>query len=363
MKFCGSYRSGDVEFLLKRLVDMPFHDVATKETLIQTGARHYSEMLSPESLPSEAYLSLFREACEANWHQMAKDCLTLASMIAERRVGSITLVSLARAGTPVGVILNHLLQKVSKREVIHYSISIIRDRGIDEVALHHILDQGHLPESIVFIDGWTGKGVISGVLEVAIKAFNEKNEISIDSGLYVLSDLAGTAAFAASYLDYLIPSSILNATVSGLVSRSILNDTIKSNEFHGCVYYENFEPHDLSVEFAQRVISDGIELAKSGIHHHKMSINRSNVAEISEKYLANTMSNYGISDINHIKPGIGEATRVLLRRVPKYLILRDMHATSVAHLKILAKEKCVPIIIDLHLPYQAVSIIGQNIDG
>ena len=362
MKFCGSYRSGDVEFLLKRLVDMPFHDVATKETLIQTGARHYSEMLSPESLPSAAYLSLFREACEANWRQMAMDCLTLGAMIAEQRDGPITLVSLARAGTPIGVILNHLLQKVSKRKVIHYSISIIRDRGIDEVALHHILGLGHLPESIVFIDGWTGKGVISGVLEESIRTFNEKNGTSIDSGLYVLSDLAGTAAFAASYTDYLIPSSILNATVSGLVSRSILNDSIKSNEFHGCVYYENFEPHDLSIEFAQRVISDGLELAKLGIHNYKISGSRSDVAEISEKYLNNAMILHGVSDVNHIKPGIGEATRVLLRRVPKFLILRDKHASSVAHLKILAQEKCVPILIDCDLPYQAVSIIGRHID-
>ena len=51
MSFCGSYRHDDVQFLLKRLQQQPFIDITTKEKLIQTGIRHYSEMLSPESLP------------------------------------------------------------------------------------------------------------------------------------------------------------------------------------------------------------------------------------------------------------------------------------------------------------------------
>ena len=133
------------------------------------------------------------------------------------------------------------------RQVVHYSLSIIRDRGIDEVALQHILEQGHAPESIVFIDGWTGKGVISRELARATSDFNRRHGVAIDSGLYVLSDLAGTAACAASAIDYLIPSGILNATVSGLVSRSVLNESIGAGDFHGCVYYDMFEPYDLSL--------------------------------------------------------------------------------------------------------------------
>ena len=38
--------------------------------------------------------------------------------------------------------------------------------------------------------------------------------------------IEGAAAFAASDEDYLIPSCVLGATVSGLVSRSILNDAV-----------------------------------------------------------------------------------------------------------------------------------------
>jgi hypothetical protein len=370
MTFYGSYRPGDVTFLLKRLAPLPFVDVASKEQLIQSGARHYSEMLSPEALPSPRYLAVFKAACEANRSQMARDCLTLAALIAARRSGPITLVSLVRAGTPVGVILKHLLAQVLGREAAHYSVSIVRDRGIDEVALRHILAQGHAPESIVFIDGWTGKGVISRVLEEAVDGFNQRHSTTIDSGLYVLSDLAGTAACAASSADYLIPSSILNATVSGLVSRSVLNESIGPGDFHGCVYYDQFEAHDLSREFADSLIAEGIAQAEAerGAPRDNDSLNTPTPmnrahAAVSSEFLRATMAQHGISDVNLVKPGIGEATRVLLRRVPRLLIVRDADAPDVAHLTLLAAEKAVPVIVDAALPYQAVSLIQSTLDG
>ena len=381
MTFCGSYRPGDVTFLLKRLPPLPFVDVARKEQLIQSGSRHYSEMLSPEALPSPRYLAVFKAACEANRAQMARDCLTLAALIAARRSGAITLVSLVRAGTPVGVILKHLLAQVLGREAAHYSVSIVRDRGIDEVALRHILSQGHAPESIVFIDGWTGKGVISRVLEEAVDGFNQRHGTAIDKGLYVLSDLAGTAACAASSADYLIPSSILNATVSGLVSRSVLNESIGPGDFHGCVYYAEFEAHDLSREFADSLIAEGIAEAEAEVeaeiqaqvqrHDHRGSqclntptpMNRAQAAAVSSEFLRATMAQHGISDVNLVKPGIGEATRVLLRRVPRLLIVRNADAPDVAHLTLLAAEKAVPVIVDTTLPYQAVSLIQSTLDG
>lgn len=361
--FCGSYRPDDVHFLLKRLSQQPFIDVANKEFLIQSGARHYSEMLSPESLPSPRYLQVFKDALAANRQQMAGDCLRLAALIAASRSGPITLVSLVRAGTPVGVILKHLLQRVLGREVAHYSVSIIRDRGIDAVALQHILQQGHRPESIVFIDGWTGKGVISRVLEQAINAFNLQHRVAIDNGLYVLSDLAGTAACAASAEDYLIPSSILNATVSGLVSRSVLNDSIGPDDFHGCVYYDEFESQDQSQVFSDGMVDDAIRLAEEHGVPVALPIDRLKMAQISADFLQATQEQHGIEDVNLIKPGIGEATRVLLRRVPRLLILRDPAVADVAHLKLLAIEKNVPLIVDAGLPYQAVSLIGSVLDG
>jgi hypothetical protein len=371
MSFCGSYRAEDVQFLLKP-IPMPsapiMADLAQKEQLIQTGTRHYSEMLSPETLPSAAYLHIFRAACEANLPQMAHDCLKLAAIIAAHHPATapITLVSLMRAGTPVGVILKHLLTRVFGRTTLHFSVSIIRDRGIDQNALRHILNQGHAPESIVFVDGWTGKGVISQELTQAISQFNQQHHSHINSGLYVLADLAGSAAYAASCADYLIPSSILNATVSGLVSRSVLNDAIGPTDFHGCVEYPQFAAFDQSRHFADAVIDAALSQSFKGLPKAQAA-DRSQAAAISQQLIANIGAKYGIRDINLIKPGIGEATRVLLRRVPRLLLLRDQDdkqtATNTAHLKLLADEKSVRVEYDPTLPYQALALIRHTKDN
>jgi hypothetical protein len=48
--FSGSYLASDVEFLLQKL-HIPTVDVLEKERLIQTGQKHYSQMLSEEPRP------------------------------------------------------------------------------------------------------------------------------------------------------------------------------------------------------------------------------------------------------------------------------------------------------------------------
>lgn len=359
MSFSGSYRSGEVTFLLKRLQAQEFTSVAEKERLIQSGQRHYSQMLSPESLPSARYMAVFEDACRANSARMAADCLRLASLVAARRTGAIAVVSLARAGTPVGVVLARLLRERFGREAVHYSVSIVRDRGIDWAALRHILAQGHAPASIVFVDGWTGKGVIARELALSVSAFNAAMGTGIDNGLYVLSDLAGAAACAASGDDYLIPSSILNATVSGLVSRTVLDERIGPDEFHGCVYYGEFAPHDQSQRFVDALVALALEEALPAA----TPLDARAAAERSRTYLARAMARYAIDDVNFIKPGIGEATRVLLRRMPRLLVLRQSGVPDTRHLEVLAEEKQVPVAIDPDLPYHAVSLIRSASDG
>jgi hypothetical protein len=361
VSFSGSYRSEDVTFLLTQLEAQEFTSVVDKERLIQSGQRHYSQMLSPESPPSPRYMAVFEEACRANNARMALDCLRLASLIAARREGDITVVSLARAGTPVGVVVASLLRQVFGRTAKHYCVSIVRDRGIDWAALRHILASGHAPESIVFVDGWTGKGVIARELALSVSAFNASEKSRIDNGLFVLSDLAGASACAASGDDYLIPSSILNATVSGLVSRTVLDERIGPQDFHGCVYYGEFAQHDQSQRFADEVTA--LALAQAHDLPPTVPLDAHAAAQRSRAWLDAAMARYGIQDVNLIKPGIGEATRVLLRRVPRLLVLRARGAPSVTHLEVLAEEKQVPIEIDPDLPYHAVSLIRSASDG
>jgi hypothetical protein len=352
----GSYRPDQVQFLLKPIALAPMQDLATRERQIQSGQRHYSETLLVEALPSPAYLAVFEAACRANARQMAIDCLHLAQLIAQRNSGPITVVSLMRAGTPIGVIVCQLLRTVYKRDACHYSISIIRDRGIDQVALRHILARGHAPESLVFVDGWTGKGVISRELQRAIDDFNAAQQVAIDGGLYVLSDLAGTAACAASCDDYLIPSSILNATVSGLLSRSVLNHMIGPEDFHGCVLYPELAKHDRSRRFVDTILQVAQQLAQSQIRAAS-PVDLARVGAISRQFISHMQQQYRIADVNLIKPGIGEATRVLLRRAPRLLLLQNSTAPALAHLQLLAREKAVPLQIVPDMPYQACALI------
>jgi hypothetical protein len=355
--FSGSYLPDDVTFLLKRVRIEPT-PIEEKEVLIQSGRRHYSEMISAESLPSPAYLRLFHESLQRQKGRFARHLLILAGLIASARPGSITLVSLARAGTPVGVLLTRILRGTFGRAVAHYSISIIRDRGIDEVALRHILAR-HEAASVAFVDGWTGKGVIVRELAKSARAFNEREGERLDPGLFAVADLCGETGRAATAEDYLIPSSVLGCTISGLVSRSILNDALVGpGDFHGCLYHEEFREHDLSrwfVDVLTREVQGLDAVADAGVTAEE----REQLRRRNAEFLQEVRQRFGVRDMNHIKPGIGEATRVLLRRVPDRLLLRRPDHPDVEHLRVLAGEKDVAIEVDGRLPYLAAALIRE----
>lgn len=356
--FSGSYDPDDVLFLLKpvRLEPTP---VAEKELLIQSGQRHYSEMIGPEPLPSQVYLRIFHEAMERQKTRFARHLLQLATLIAEARPGPVALVSLARAGTPVGVLLTRILRKQLGRVVAHYSISIIRDRGLDAQALRFVLSR-HSAAAVVFVDGWTGKGVIAAELRKSVAAFNEREGENLSAELFAVADLCGVAR-AATGDDYLIPSSVLGCTISGLVSRSILNSTVVGpGDYHGCVYYHEFHGDDLSRWFVDAMASEIAKQNASACTVKEMTpAKRDDLRRRNAAFLRDVRERYDVRDVNHVKPGIGEATRVLLRRVPDRLLLRDLDHPDIEHLRVLADEKGVRVQADAALPFLAAALIRE----
>lgn len=358
-EFHGSYLPGDVQFLLKQVSLAPT-DVATKERLIQSGRAHYSTMLSAEHPPGPAYLELFHEALDRNGDRLARDLAALARTLAARTRpgGEVVLTSLARAGTPVGVLLRRALATIGIPST-HYSISIIRDRGIDAAALDYILAR-HDAADVVFLDGWTGKGSIAGELETSITRYNAERGTALDPGLAVVVDLAGVAAVAVTAEDYLIPSSVLNAVVSGLVSRTLLHDTlVLPGDFHACVYYEHLTPHDLSRHFVDTLTPRvGTHLGSSGPVTWGAG-KRAELQAASDAFIARVSGEFGVSNRHRIKPGIGESTRALLRRVPERLLIADPSARDLLHLGLLAQQKQVPVHHVPDLPYRATAIIRE----
>lgn len=160
------------------------------------------------------------------------------------------LVSLARAGTPVGILIRRYIRQHFGFDPAHYSISIIRGRGIDRNAMAYIL-QRHAPEDLQFVDGWTGKGAIKRQLDEAMLDYP-----GVDGSLAVLSDPARMAGICGTHDDFLIASACLNSTVSGLLSRTFLrDDIIGPDDFHGAAFYRELMDEDVTNWFIDLVSS------------------------------------------------------------------------------------------------------------
>jgi hypothetical protein len=351
--FSGSYAPDDVTFLLKP-VAMAATDVAQKEAMIQSGRRHYSEMIASETVPGDAYLRLYDDALARNGERLAQDIASLAAHLAARRPGRpVVIASLARAGTPIGVLLTRVL-RATGHVADHYAVSIIRDRGIDRNALRHIAER-HDPADTVFVDGWTGKGAIAQELRTSLA----DRPFGFAPLLAVVADPAGQADMAASDEDYLIASGLLNGIVSGLVSRSILrDDLVGPDDFHACVTYPEFAAADRSRAFVDALTPLALRASVKAIDGH--AARRPHLGNTCEAMVARLLVEAGISDRNRIKPGIAEATRALLRRMPERLLVRDRADPDVAHLLHLAERGGVPV-SDLgdDSRYRAVAIIRR----
>ena len=76
--------------------------------------------------------------------------------------------------------------------------------------------------------------------------------------------------------------------------------------------------------------------------------------------LADIKEKFDIDNINLIKPGVGETTRVLLRRVPWKILVNDMKNKNLKHILILAKEKNVPIEVYKDMAFSCCGIIKSK---
>ncbi len=353
----SSYSDKDVTILLKDITGLVEPQPAeVRERLIQTGT-HYCEMLPLEYKPGEKYFSLYKEAL-SNYASLTGE--SVARVAEKIRIAvcknsnEIVLVSLARAGTPIGILIKRYLnKKYPELSVFHYTISIIRGKGIDKNAMNFILLK-HKPESLRFVDGWTGKGAILNTLKKELEEYE-----GVSESLAVLADPAHITDLYGTREDFLIPSSCLNSTVSGLMSRTFLrSDIIKADDFHGAVYYEKLKSEDMSLEFINTVI-DSIDFDADYIDKDEDSAeHKKGIDEVME-----IQKEFNISDINFIKPGIGETTRVLLRRIPWKILVSDMSEKKyLAHILRLAEEKNVEVVEYPMTCYRACGIIKDLAD-
>lgn len=243
----GSYPAADVRWLLKDLSGVDLEaDVAERERRIQSGRAHYAESLPIEYQPDAQYRELFDKVLVESAERLARAVGVVTELILEERGHDITLVSLARAGTPIGILMRRWAMRMHGLDLPHYAVSIVRDRGIDTAALDYLAAH-HDPASVVFVDGWTGKGAITRELDAALAAYAASGGAVFDPDLAVLADPGSCARTYGTRDDFLIASACLNSTVSGLVSRTVLNDAlIAPGEFHGAKFYRELAAADVS---------------------------------------------------------------------------------------------------------------------
>lgn len=357
----SSYREDDVTILLKDITGIVEpQPTEERERLIQSG-KHYCEMLPIEYVPSSRYMEAYRQALIHYSKPTADAVAALADRVMEKRGGDVVLISLARAGIPVGILLKRYLKQVYQTNVQHYAISIIRGRGIDDNAMQYILRR-HKAENLLFVDGWIGKGAILGELEKCVSVYP-----GVSPELAVLADPANVTELCGTHEDILIPCSCLNCTVSGLISRTFLrDDVIGAQDFHGAVYYGELKESDLSYDFIRSIeqefpSAEDIAAKKVGSGEQNGAKARGSGAD-EVRQIARTFS---VDDINLIKPGIGETTRVLLRRVPWKILIREENREDAAltHIRRLAEEKGVEIAYYPLRHYKTCGIIKKIADA
>ena len=371
----GSYLASDVTVLLDivdkdAVADVP---VRQKEALIQSGQRHYSDMLTLEDAPTAMHEQLYQQALEQGTTRTATDIANLAYTLHHTFQQNVSperplvLVSLVRAGLPVGVLLQRALTDIDSSYAlpsVHYGISIIRDRGLDAVALQMILD-AHPNSAIVFVDGWTGKGAIYQELARSLDLFSNPNHPNFTNifhqgadviPLLTLADPAGVAWLAASEEDWLIPSGLLNSTVSGLISRSLYTEP--QSGLHRSVFYDNLVEVDHSLAFI-----DHIDTARRALSMPPQYLQTFKQPRYQTAALIDTLAaEYDISNRNRIKPTIAEATRAILRRDPEHILLATADHPDTVLLRHLCSKRDINITVlgAKILPYQAITLIKQR---
>ncbi|MFG3263548.1 phosphoribosyltransferase [Streptomyces bobili] len=356
----SSYAPEEVGWLLQDLSDVALEaPTEEREEAIQSGGAHYAESLPVEYQPSEQYQELFHAALETSAARLAQAVGAVTELVIAERSPRPVLVSLARAGTPVGVLMRRWARHRHGLDLPHYAVSIVRGRGIDANALRWLAEH-HDPADVVFVDGWTGKGAISRELAAAVEEFEAAGGgAGFDPDIAVLADPGSCVRTYGTREDFLIPSACLNSTVSGLISRTVLRaDLVGPDDFHGAKFYRELAGADLSGVFLDAVSACFPEVAEAvdATVKELLAADReptwegwAAVERISEEY--------GIHDVNLVKPGVGETTRVLLRRVPWKILARAGAGADLDHVRLLAGQRGVPVEEVGDLPYTCVGLI------
>lgn len=348
----STFKNNECIFLLDDLTGKikPI-SVDEKEEKIKEGV-NYSEMISKEDIITDEVNNIFKDETIRNARLLGYYTELLAKKIYAIAENNTIIVSLARAGSPIGALLKRYYAKQGL-DIPHYSISVIKGKGIDENALNYIRKK-HPFGKITFVDAWTGRGSITRELKKSVTAYNEKNGTNISYDLAVIADPAHIAPICATREDICVPNACLNSTVTGLVSRTICNSNLLTeNGFHGAITYKEYESQDMTNFFLD-------EISK----YFDTSYNEDDIStytDVDESYVHSVVTklkeDFPLVNIDKAKLSIGEASRGLIRRKPLALLVGSTPTSELDFVIHLAKEKGVPIIKYNTFDYKCIALL------
>lgn len=333
----SSYDQKDVTFLIKDLTGQVTPvSIEEKDKRVKNGEFERSIMIEEYPI-SEEYSKLVWDSMLPYAKQTAIAVGNVAEQIYKIKGNDLVLVSIIRAGIPIGILVKRYLKQKYNVDIPHYAISLVK--GLDKNAMNYILSK-HKAEGIQFLDGWTGKGTVTKELVESAKEYK-----GVDASLAVLSDAIGVSKYCGCREDIAIPSAPLNASITGLISITIFNnDLVSDTDFHGAMYLEHLESIDKSMDYINLIESHFDFNCKALFEEYKT------VNEIQK--IADNLN----VPLKLLNPGINEAARAILRRNLKKLLVQDKNDFHVQCIIKLAKLKNVSVEEYPLTNYKAVSL-------
>ncbi|AET61066.1 hypothetical protein HPL003_21690 [Paenibacillus terrae HPL-003] len=338
----GSYPSQDVTYLLKDLSDYAITELDQEERVED---EHFVKSFYVENRPSAEYMDMFHTALQESADRVALAAGILSELIIQQRGQQTMLASLRRSGTPIGVLVKRYLRTIHQVELPHYSFSIFKTHGLDWNALTYMIQQ-HPGYDIQFIDGWSGKGLTSELLHQFIAEFNKTCGTSLSSDLAVLADPAHSAPLYGTRDDFLLPCSLLNALVTGLISKSVINEFVGPTDFHGAKYYSEWSDQDVSNVFVDTVASKFSIIADEAKKQADRLTKNPDLLMATfqgRQVVQKIQQDFNIPDSKLVAPGIAETTKGILKRNPWKILVDRMDNPNLKHILQLAHERNIDV--------------------
>jgi hypothetical protein len=352
--FHGTFAADDVNVLLTP------HSLSrlTPEAMSALGGvrKEIGQELSHGAVFNAAFMRLYQEALDRNKERVALDAVRIARALAKEHGKEFAVLSLMRAGTVAGVLVQRAL-KLLGCQTQHYATNVVQGLRCNE-ALDYIRTR-HADDKVVFLDGWTGKGSVAGQLKEFVSAYNASRAAHVSPRLVVLSDPGGVSNLAAGGDEYLLPHALLRVTASGLFSGAIVDaDAQKLGAFDACIFYDNLHDDDVTTEHIAEITA----MMPQHLDAPPASwtdADRARLRAVGLQFIEDSRRVYGQK--TRVRPGLCEAARALVKCYPTMVLrLRDASDPDVAGLIALAESKGYEIAVDAGMPYRAAVMVQKE---